>query len=62
MEHGFQVLNCDRGQALAADRVNGAVSILAMSEELDSIGKSHLGLPPRPLWARSYEALQLIAT
>jgi len=43
MEHGFQVLNCDRGQALAANQVNGAVRIFAMSEELDSIGKSHRG-------------------
>jgi hypothetical protein len=40
-QHGFKVLDCNCSQALATDRVNGAVSIFAMGEKLDSGGNGH---------------------
>jgi hypothetical protein len=46
-EHGFQALDCNCRQALTADRVNGAVSIFAMREILDSVGNSHSRMTSR---------------
>jgi hypothetical protein len=39
MKHGFHTLDCNGCQALATDRVDGAVGVFSMSE-LDFVGKS----------------------